>query len=137
MTELQESLPAPAAVEEPEAPRPDNNPVGAGSRIRSVIKHVLMIAASFVMIYPLLWLTVSSFRPTDVIFRTLVARREILRNERASTMRILGSRYSPEALALRAFATRARLPFRFIDLEDNDDVQAVSHNAELPESVSA
>ena len=31
----------------------------AGSRVRSVIKHVLLIAASFVMIYPLLWLLVS------------------------------------------------------------------------------
>src|SRR6476469_4827969 len=40
------------------------------SRIRSVIKHVLMILASVVMIYPLLWMVVSSFRPTDVIFRT-------------------------------------------------------------------
>jgi len=70
MTELQESLPAPAAVAEPEAPRPANNPVSTGSRVRSVVKHILMIAASFVMIYPLLWLTVSSFRPTDVIFRT-------------------------------------------------------------------
>ena len=70
MTERQESLPAPAAVAEPEAPRPANNPVSTGSRVRSVVKHILMIAASFVMIYPLLWLTVSSFRPTDVIFRT-------------------------------------------------------------------
>ena len=35
-----------------------------------MLKHVLLIAASLVMIYPLLWLVVSSFRPTDVIFRT-------------------------------------------------------------------
>jgi multiple sugar transport system permease protein len=39
-------------------------------RVRSVIKHVLMIAASLLMIYPLLWLIASSFRPTDIIFRT-------------------------------------------------------------------
>jgi multiple sugar transport system permease protein len=39
-------------------------------RARSVIKHILLIAASLIMIYPLLWLVVSSFRPTDVIFRT-------------------------------------------------------------------
>lgn len=42
----------------------------AKSRVRSVLKHVLLIAASVVMIYPLLWLLVSSFRPTDVIFRS-------------------------------------------------------------------
>jgi multiple sugar transport system permease protein len=40
------------------------------SRIRSVVKHLLLILASLVMVYPLLWMLVSSFRPTDVIFRT-------------------------------------------------------------------
>jgi multiple sugar transport system permease protein len=70
MTELQESLPAPAATAGPERPRVPDNKVTTGSRVRSVLKHVLMIAASFVMIYPLLWLVVSSFRPTEVIFRT-------------------------------------------------------------------
>ena len=39
-------------------------------RARSVIKHILLIAASVIMIYPLLWLIVSSLRPTEVIFRT-------------------------------------------------------------------
>jgi multiple sugar transport system permease protein len=37
---------------------------------RSLLKHLLLIAASLVMIYPVLWMLVSSFRPTDVIFRT-------------------------------------------------------------------
>ena len=36
---------------------------------RSLVKHLLLILASIVMIYPLLWMLVSSFRPTDVIFR--------------------------------------------------------------------
>ncbi len=70
MTELQENLVAPAAVVPDPAPGVPQNKVSGASRVRSVLKHVLMIAASFVMIYPLLWLTVSSFRPTDVIFRT-------------------------------------------------------------------
>ncbi len=38
--------------------------------MRSVVKHVVLIAASLVMIYPLLWLIASSFRPNDLIFRT-------------------------------------------------------------------
>ncbi|CAM3548529.1 carbohydrate ABC transporter permease [Occultella aeris] len=46
-------------------PRPD-----AASRLRSVGKHALLIAASLVMIYPLVWMLVSSLRPTEVIFRT-------------------------------------------------------------------
>jgi multiple sugar transport system permease protein len=69
MTELQESLVTPAAVPPPRTELPDNR-TPATARVRSVIKHLLMIAASFVMIYPLLWLLVSSFRPTEVIFRT-------------------------------------------------------------------
>jgi thioredoxin reductase (NADPH) len=59
---------------------------------------------------------------SDTIFRTFVARREILRSgEGAGAIRIIGSRYSPEAMALRAFATRSRLPHTWIDLEDVDD----------------
>ena len=68
MTELQEGLVAPAAVADPAPATPENR--ARTSWVRSVLKHVAMIAVSFVMIYPLLWLLVSSFRPTDVIFRT-------------------------------------------------------------------
>ena len=35
-----------------------------------MIKHILLIAFSLIMIYPLLWLVASSLRPTEVIFRT-------------------------------------------------------------------
>ena len=35
-----------------------------------MVKHILLIVASVVMIYPLLWLIASSFRPNDLIFRT-------------------------------------------------------------------
>ncbi|GAA4913650.1 carbohydrate ABC transporter permease [Membranihabitans marinus] len=37
--------------------------------VRSVIKHIVMILASLVMIYPLLWMLVSSLRPNAMIFR--------------------------------------------------------------------
>ncbi len=46
-----------------------HGPTGA-DRARSALKHVVLIAASLIMIYPLLWLLASSFRPTDVIFRS-------------------------------------------------------------------
>ena len=43
----------------------------------------------------------------DLIFNAFAARRELLRQgDGAGAIRIVGSRYSPEALALRAFATR-------------------------------
>jgi thioredoxin reductase (NADPH) len=59
---------------------------------------------------------------SDVVFKALVARREILRaGEGAGAIRIIGSRYSSDSMALRAFATRARLPFKWIDLDDMED----------------
>jgi thioredoxin reductase (NADPH) len=58
----------------------------------------------------------------DAIFRTFVARRDFLRRgEAARAIRIIGSRYSAEALALRAFAARNRLVHTWVDLEDVDD----------------
>jgi multiple sugar transport system permease protein len=62
---------APAPVSEPRAPQPT-----AASRTlarrgwgRSVVKHVILIVACVVMIYPLLWMLVSSLRSDELIFR--------------------------------------------------------------------
>lgn len=66
-----------------------------------------------------------SVRPAlaETIFRALVARREILRSgEGAQAIRIVGSRYSPEAMRLRAFAEHSRLAHTWIDVEDAEDV---------------
>ncbi|WP_225939493.1 carbohydrate ABC transporter permease [Nesterenkonia lutea] len=38
-------------------------------RVKATIKHIVMVLASLVMIYPLLWMLVSSLRPNDLIFR--------------------------------------------------------------------
>jgi len=43
----------------------------ARGRVFSVLKHIGLIAVSLVMIYPLIWLVVSSFKPNDEIFRDL------------------------------------------------------------------
>ena len=62
----------------------------------------------------------------DTIFSAFVARREALRvGEGARAVRIIGSRYSREAMALRAFAARSRLPHTWIDLEGADDVEVL------------
>ncbi|MCO1337302.1 sugar ABC transporter permease [Kocuria polaris] len=37
--------------------------------VRAIVKHIVMIGSALLMIYPLLWMIVSSLRPTDVIFR--------------------------------------------------------------------
>jgi thioredoxin reductase (NADPH) len=67
-------------------------------------------------------------KPTisDVIFGALVARRDTLRaTSAAKTVQIIGSRFSREALALRTFATRNRLAYTWIDLEEADDVEVL------------
>jgi multiple sugar transport system permease protein len=40
-----------------------------GARIKALAKHAVLIIAGGVMIYPLLWMVVSSLRPNDLIFR--------------------------------------------------------------------
>jgi thioredoxin reductase (NADPH) len=62
----------------------------------------------------------------NMIFTAFVARRELLRTgEGARSVRIIGSRYSRETMALRAFAERSRLPYTWIDTEDQDDVEVL------------
>ena len=57
--------------------RPGKRPLprrraGAGwTALRAIGKHVLLSAAALVMLYPLLWLVVSSFKPNADIFRDL------------------------------------------------------------------
>jgi len=59
----------------------------------------------------------------DVIFQALEDRRELLRAGAGQrTVRIIGSRFSREALALRAFVQRSRLPHEWVEIEELDDV---------------
>jgi len=58
----------------------------------------------------------------DLIFNAFEARREGLRlGEGARAIQIIGSRYSAQSMALRAFATSAHLPHVWIDLEESAD----------------
>jgi multiple sugar transport system permease protein len=40
------------------------------SPVRTVVKHIGLILLTVVMLYPVLWMVVSSLRPNDVIFRS-------------------------------------------------------------------
>ena len=44
--------------------------VSARRRIGTTVYHVLMILVSFFMLYPVLWLVASSFKPNGDIFST-------------------------------------------------------------------
>jgi len=51
-----------ATVTPPEPPRTRR------SRVRPVVHHCLLAAVTIVMLYPLIWMVASSFKPTDEIF---------------------------------------------------------------------
>ncbi|HWV79593.1 MAG TPA: carbohydrate ABC transporter permease [Isoptericola sp.] len=50
---------------------PDRRPSRgrAWAAVRRVLRHVALIAFGLVMLYPLLWMLASSFKPTELIFR--------------------------------------------------------------------
>jgi thioredoxin reductase (NADPH) len=68
-----------------------------------------------------------SVRPalSEIIFSALLARRESLQSgEGAQAIRIVGSRYSPEAMSLRSFAEHSHLAYTWIDVEDAEDLDS-------------
>jgi multiple sugar transport system permease protein len=75
MTKLQ-SLPAaetPPAGKTAKSPRRRESrgslAFSRSARVKGLIKHAILIIVGLVMIYPLLWMVVSSLRPNDLIFR--------------------------------------------------------------------
>ncbi|TLM83576.1 carbohydrate ABC transporter permease [Pseudarthrobacter sp. NamE2] len=70
---LETPAPAPEAPSRASAVRADTPARRKHSRTRgmvsSAIKHAALILAGLIMLYPVLWLVVSSLRPTDEIFR--------------------------------------------------------------------
>ncbi|GII98306.1 carbohydrate ABC transporter membrane protein 2 (CUT1 family) [Sediminihabitans luteus] len=67
----QKSAPSKASLSElaAEVPGPHKAPVTWRTRSRSVLKHGGLILFGLVMLYPLLWMLSSSFKPNDLIFR--------------------------------------------------------------------
>jgi thioredoxin reductase (NADPH) len=68
-----------------------------------------------------------SVRPalSETIFNALLARRESLKSgEGALAIRIVGSRYSSEAMSLRSFAEHSHLAHTWIDVEDAADLDS-------------
>jgi thioredoxin reductase (NADPH) len=62
----------------------------------------------------------------ETIFSALLARRERLRSgQGAQAIRIIGSRYSQEAMSLRSFAEHSRIAHAWIDLEDAEDIDSL------------
>lgn len=61
---------------------------------------------------------------SDIILKAFLARRQVLMNV-GTGLRIIGSHYSREALRLREFAVRNRLPHAWLDLEEENGAKAM------------
>ena len=59
---------------------------------------------------------------SDIILGAFVARREGLLSGAARSVRVIGSRFSAESLAMREFLARNRLPHQWLDVERDPDV---------------
>jgi thioredoxin reductase (NADPH) len=53
----------------------------------------------------------------DKILKAFMARRTMLLNESLSSLRLVGSRFSHEALEIREFLARSRIPYEWLDVD--------------------
>ncbi len=62
---------------------------------------------------------------SDKILAAYIARRSILLSGAAATTRVIGSRYSKEALRIREFLSRLSIPHEWLDPDRHEDVDGV------------
>jgi thioredoxin reductase (NADPH) len=73
----------------------------------------------------------------DTILAAFLARRSILLTGAAATIRVIGSRFSPDSLGLREFLARSRIPHEWVDADREVEVEQLLRGfgiepAELP-----
>ena len=67
----------------------------------------------------------TSTRLGDLILAAFLARRSQLLSGAASTLRVVGSRFSPDSLRVREFLARSRIPHEWLDPDRETGVEAV------------
>ena len=70
------------------------------------------------------------------LVKAFLARRRLLIEDGFEGVRIIGSRFSPEAHRLRDFATRNGIPFRFLDLETDQEAEKLLCQFNVPVSAT-
>lgn len=70
----------------------------------------------------------------EIIVKAFLMRRTILLSQGFEGCKIIGSRFDPEAHRLRDFATRNAVPFRWIDLDADDQADAILRQFNIPAS---
>ena len=72
----------------------------------------------------------------ETIVKAFMSRRTLLIAGGFEGVKIIGSRFSPEAHRLRDFATRNAIPFRFLDLETDEQADALLRQFNVPASAT-
>jgi thioredoxin reductase (NADPH) len=68
----------------------------------------------------------------QIIIKAFLMRRSLLLSEGFEGVKIIGSRFDPNAHRLRDFATRNAIPFRFIDLDSDEQADAILKHFGVP-----
>jgi thioredoxin reductase (NADPH) len=72
----------------------------------------------------------------ETIVKAFLMRRELLLSQGLAVVKIIGSRFSPDAHRLRDFAVRNAIPFRWIDLEADQQADAILRQFNIPASAT-
>jgi thioredoxin reductase (NADPH) len=66
---------------------------------------------------------------SDTILKALMARRALLLQSAASSLRLVGSRFSPETRRVREYLVRSRIPHEWLDPDVDQEIEAVLKTA--------
>ena len=72
----------------------------------------------------------------EILVKAFLTRRALLLGEEYEAVTIIGSRFSPDAHRLRDFATRNGVPVRWMDLEADEEADALLRQFNIPASAT-
>jgi thioredoxin reductase (NADPH) len=72
----------------------------------------------------------------EIILKAFLTRRTLLLSEGFEGIKIIGSRFSPDAHRLRDFATRNAIPFTWLDLESDEQAETLLRQFGVPASAT-
>jgi thioredoxin reductase (NADPH) len=66
---------------------------------------------------------------SDTILKALIARRALLLESAAASLRLVGSRFSPDTRRIREYLTRSRIPHEWLNPDEDASVEALLQTA--------
>src|ERR1700688_3039774 len=72
----------------------------------------------------------------EIVLKAFLTRRTLLLSDGFEGIKIVGSRFSPDAHRLRDFATRNAIPFTWLDLESDEQAETLLRQFDVPASAT-